>query len=79
MGAHIIGIGNVDPARWERTDPERPDRITVKEGDSRFTLEARAWGYGVSHQMSYGRWADLGDDIIRWRDFLRVCDGYGWD
>ena len=155
MGAHITSAGVVDPARWERIDPEHPDCVTVKEGDTRFDLEPRGDGYGVeSIQMSYSRWADLGDyirevgaadllfrhlhvldgddakgigpydrthpidcdavadaldveiaagrheaycdahpskndpqvlcpfdadDIIRWRDFLRVCGGYMWD
>ena len=153
MGANIVGAGTVDPARWERTDPDCPDYITVKEGDTRFPLQPRPGGYGVSTQMSYGRWGDLQEyiaavgaadllfrhshvldtdgpeeigslerthptdcravadvldaeiaagrhqlycdahhpkteryptpfntgDIIRWRDFLRVCGGYTWD
>ena len=63
MGVHIVSAGIVDAARWERTDPDRPDHITVEEGDTRFTLESRPGGYGVSIQMSYSRWGDLQDYI----------------
>ena len=64
MGISIEGLGTVDPDRWERTDPDAPDYLTVAAGDSRFQVYVGDDGTGsVSIDMSYGRWSWLQDYI----------------
>ena len=62
MGINIEGLGTVDPERWERTDPDDPDYLTVAEGDSRFQVYIdHDCAASVSIDMSYGRSSWLRD------------------
>ena len=62
MGINIEGLGTVDPERWERTDPDDPDYLTVAEGDSRFQVYIdHDCAATLSIDMSYGRWSWLRD------------------